>query len=57
MLVLIKISSNNWCDDAVVFHQLLTYNTGEKGGGGAECCLNPSLKHKLSFHCLVYMRP
>lgn len=25
-----------------------------RGGG---CCLNPSPKHKLSFHCLVYMHP
>ena len=27
----------------------------EKAGGGR--CLNPSPKHKLSIHCLVYMRP
>lgn len=32
MLALIKISAND-CRDAVVFHQLLTYNTGEEGGG------------------------
>lgn len=34
---------------------------GQRGGGvevwWGRCCLHPSPQHKLSFHCLVYMRP